>query len=471
MSSQKFIKDVGIVSLTNLVIALKGLIILPIITKILGTENYGVWVQIIVTISLTTTIATLGLPYTLVRFLAAEKDKKEIRKGIYSVLGVVSIVALFVVLILFIFSTPISNFFGEEEILVKVLALVIFFECLNLVFLNIFRAFQEISRYSFFMNFQTIGEICLIATAVFLGFGLLGAVLSLLFIRILIFLIICRLILKRIGVKIPELSEIRIKKYLNFGIPTIPSSISSWIVHSSDRYLINYFLGTIFVGYYGPAYTLGTIINLFVAPLSFVLPAFLSKFYDKNQIEKVKKYLRFSLKYFLMISIPSFFGLSVLSKQLLTIFSTPEIANHGYSILPLIALSIILWGIYTIFIQIIILVKKTKIIAKLWLGAAFLNLLLNCLLIPKMGILGAAIATLVAYILICTLTWYFSFQVFRFHIDGESLLKSIFASFLMGLFILWFNPIGTIETLIAIILGIFIYGILIFLINILFKKN
>ena len=79
MSYQKFTKDIGIIGLTELVIALKGLVILPIITKLLGVENYGIWAQLIVTLSLITPIATLGLPYTLVRFLAAKKDKKGIK--------------------------------------------------------------------------------------------------------------------------------------------------------------------------------------------------------------------------------------------------------------------------------------------------------------------------------------------------------------------------------------------------------
>ncbi|MFA7714941.1 MAG: oligosaccharide flippase family protein, partial [Candidatus Paceibacterota bacterium] len=79
MPHRKFTKDIGIVSLANLAIALKTLIFLPIITKVLGAGNYGIWIQIIAAISLATPLVTMGLPYTLVRFLAAEKDKKEIQ--------------------------------------------------------------------------------------------------------------------------------------------------------------------------------------------------------------------------------------------------------------------------------------------------------------------------------------------------------------------------------------------------------
>ena len=112
MSYQKFTKDIGIIGLTELIIALKGLIILPVITKLLGAENYGTWAQIIVTLGLITPFATLGLPYTLVRFLAAEKDRKEIRDGVWSVITVILGMAIVITSILIFFSGQISQFFG-----------------------------------------------------------------------------------------------------------------------------------------------------------------------------------------------------------------------------------------------------------------------------------------------------------------------------------------------------------------------
>jgi len=461
MSYQKFTKDIGIIGLTELIIALKGLIILPVITKLLGAENYGTWAQIIVTLGLITPFATLGLPYTLVRFLAAEKDRKEIRDGVWSVITVILGMAIVITSILIFFSGQISQFFGGEKILVQILAFIIIFECLNLIFFNIFRAFQEIEKYSSFLVFQTLGEVGLVATTVVFGYGLFGAILSLLIIRFINFLIMGGVIIKKIGIKLPRFS--RIKEYLSFGLPTIPGGISSWVVESSDRYLIGYFGGVLFVGYYVPAYILGSIPALLIAPLSFVLPAVLSKFFDENKISEVKTYLKYSLKYYLIITIPSVFGLSILAKQLLIIFSTPEIAAQSYFIVPFVSFSILLLGIYAIIVQIIVLKKKTRIIGSIWTGAAFLNLGLNFIFIPQFGILGAALTTLLAYTLAFILTWYYSFKDFQFEIDWKFILKSIFASILMGLVILWFSPLGFLKTMIAIIFGIFIYGILILL--------
>ena len=461
MSYQKFTKDVGIIGLTQLLTTLRGLIILPIITKMLGAESYGIWAQLMATVSLIVPPATLCLVDALARFLPAEKNRKEIQDGIWSVITLVSGVALLIALIFISFSSLISSFFGGEKILVEILAFIIIVECLNLIFLNVFRAFQETKKCSFFLLLTAFGETGLLGGAVFLGYGLFGAILSILIGDLIIFLLMGGLLIKRIGVKIPNFS--RTKEYLRFSLPIIPGALSWWIVQSSDKYLISFFLGALFVGYYVPAYTLGNIIYFLVGPFNFLLMPLLSKLYDEDRINEVKNYLKYCLKYYLMVAIPSVFGLSILSKQLLIVFSTPEIAQKSYLVLPVVALSVLLLGITVIVAQILSVKKKTKITGIIWIIAAFLNLGLNFIFIPKFGILGAAFTTLFAYTLVFILTWHYSFKELQFEMDWKFISKSIFASVLMALFILWFAPVGLLKTVITIILGALLYGILIFL--------
>jgi len=468
-SYKKFTKDIGLISLARLAVILKGIIILPFITKLLGAENYGVWAQLGATLGLIAPIILLGLPFSLIRFLAAEKNKKEIQEGIYSALAVIGGFALIITLVLILFSNPIAAFFQCRSFLIKILAFTIFLQCLNTIPLTLFQAFQEIGKYSFFTIFQSFGEAGLVASAVLLDYGLSGAVISLLIIRLVIFLIVFSLTLKKFGIKIPSFS--RIKEYLSFGLPTVASNTSYWTITSSDRYLIGLFLGVLFVGYYAPAYTIGNVITFFVFPFIIVLPAVLAKSFDENKINKVKIYLKYSLKYFLMIAIPAVFGLSVLSKPLLILVSTKEIAENAFYITPFVAVSILLYGSSSIFGGILTLVKKTKISAKIWTAAAFFNLGLNFLFIPIFGILGAAVTTLISYFFASALICYYSYKELRFKIDWKSLMKSIFASSLMSLFIIWFNPVGLLKTLTAILLGVIVYGILIILFKNIDKKE
>lgn len=67
------IRRMGLVGITNFLVALNAIILIPLLTKSLPVSDYGVWVQVNTTFLLITSITTLGLPYTMLRFLSAEK--------------------------------------------------------------------------------------------------------------------------------------------------------------------------------------------------------------------------------------------------------------------------------------------------------------------------------------------------------------------------------------------------------------
>jgi uncharacterized membrane protein len=60
--------------------SIKGIILLPILTKTLGAELYGIWAQMLVTVSLLMPLALLQLGFAMTKFLAAEKDKEKVSK-------------------------------------------------------------------------------------------------------------------------------------------------------------------------------------------------------------------------------------------------------------------------------------------------------------------------------------------------------------------------------------------------------
>ena len=431
----QFARRIGLIGATNLLISLSGLILLPILTKTLPIEDYGTYVQITVTIGLFPGVVMLGLPYTMVRFLAAAKSREEIREGYYSIAGITILSAGLASIALFLLAEPIAvALFDGRTTVTRILALVVFLECMNLLQYNYFRTFQQIKRYSSFLFLKTCLQLISVAALVLAGYGIFGAAVGLLVTNLVLFLVMGILIVSEIGVAIPGFRNLR--EYLSFGIPTVPGNLSSWVVNSSDRYVIALFLGNAYVGYYSPGYSLGHIINMFIAPLSFMLPAVLSKHYDDGNLKDVKTVLSYSMKYFLALAIPSVVGLSLLSKPLLTILSTPEIAEQGYLITPFLALTGLLFGLFAIIAEILVLEKKTSITGTIWILAAVLNLGLNIIFVPRIGIMGAAATTLVAYSLAFILSAYYSFKYLVFPVDGSFILKCLVASAIMGVVVI-----------------------------------
>ncbi len=464
MSYQKFGRDIGLVALANILVVLSGLILLPVLTKTLGARDFGLWVQAQVTIGLAMNIVHLGLPIGLSRFLPAQKDKRVISQNFWSVAFIVLVNGILMLLLMFVLSNLVAEslFEGATDIF-KLVAFLVPVWTLDWVCLNYLRAFRQMGTYFIATTLRTYLEVGLVSYAVLTGFGVEGAIASLLIVRFVMLLALSGLIISRIGLSRPRFSLL--KPYFQFGLPTIPGNLSSWVVNSSDRYMIGYFLGTGAVGIYSPGYTLGALIARFLDPLSFVLPPTLSKLYDEGKIEEVKTYIGYCLKYILLLAIPFCFGATLLSKPLLELLTIPEIAAKGYLVTPFVALSYLLICVYAVTAgQTLLLLKRTDVVAKAWLGAALTNLLLNMLFIPRFGILAAAFTTLIAYSLATGICIY-SARSLAFPIDWKSIIKSVIASLIMSGVILAVSPKGGFEALWMVAVGIAVYSSALYLLK------
>ncbi len=124
-----------------------------------------------------------------------------------------------------------------------------------------------------------------------------------------------------------------------------------------------------------------------------------------------------------------------------------------------------MFGAYAVISHILILKKKTKFAGIIWIMAAILNLGLNLILIPYMGILGAAITTLIAFTFAFILTTHYSFKYLTFDIEFGFILKSIVASIIMSLVIVKWNPVGILNVLIIVGVCVVVYAAILLLLG------
>ena len=466
----RFIQRIGLVGLTNILISLSSLIFIPIITKSFTTAEYGMWAQVNTTIALVPNIANLGLPYTMVRFLSAEKDKQKIKDSFYPMITLTFISTLIICLLFIVFGNPIANalFNGSMQVLYITTA-ISFFACMNLMLISYFRTFQQMKRYSLFLVLQSYIGVFVSIYLTYAGYNIETVVLGLLTGYVSVFIMMAFLIVRYLGIGVGKWSNL--KEQLAFAIPTIPSNVSSWVVDSSDKYVIGILIGSVAVGCYSPGYALGSILLMFLSPFAVLLPAILPEHYEKGNIDEVDKYLSYSMKYYLLLTVPAAVGMSVLSKPLLYIITTPEIALGGYMVTPFVCLGAIFMGMYGITNNILILEKNTMILGKLWIIVAISNIALNIVLVPYLNILGAAIATLICYILAFAVTAIASKKTMRLPFDMKEMLKIIAASGIMGIIVHMMNPNGIINVLISILLGVIIYFAIIFILKGITRKE
>lgn len=463
-SYQKFAKDVVIVGVTNLLQFVTGLVQLSLLTKTLGAHGYGLWMQVIVTRGLIAPFTGFGLGDAMIRFLATEKNREEIQEQFYSVILVSFGANLIASLLVIAFVYPLAmNFFDGAVQIVRITGILVLITPVSGLYLELYRTFQQMRKYSFFIIAENCSRIGLFAYLVLSGYGILSIVLAALAVQVVIFLVLIFLIKSWIGIRRPHFR--RTKEYFSFGLPLVPRNMSYWLINLSDRYVIGFFLGVAPVGVYSAAYGIGGFPYIISLVLTLVLTAPLSQLYDEGRMIEVKTHLRYSLKYFLAVMIPFVFGAAILAEPVLRMFSTAEIASQGRLVVPLLASAVLFLGIHNIIWHILFLAKKTKIIALSWIVAAILNLGLNVVMVPRIGILGAAIATLIAYSLVLGLVSYYSFKEFRFSMDWYFIIKSLIASAIMSAAVWRMAPQGNLDTILTVVAGVVVYGVVLMLLR------
>ena len=208
-------------------------------------------ILIIATISLIPPIIMLGLPFTMIRYLAGEENRRTIQEVFYSIACVIFFISLITGLVLFCLSNIIAVFlFNGETIIVQFISAILIFECLISLFLNYFRTFQKLKVFSVFLITQSYAKLVFTLIALSLGLKIVGILSAILLSDILISLIMLGLIISEIGIAVPKFHQI--SPMLRFGLPTVPGNFSDWIVSLSNRYIIGIFLGVAYVGYFAP---------------------------------------------------------------------------------------------------------------------------------------------------------------------------------------------------------------------------
>lgn len=470
MSLKTVIRNIGLVGVTEIINSASGIILVAILTKFLGIYSYGLWEQVAVTIGILDPFASFGLNNALIRFLPVKKLKTEKQDLFYSILLFKLITSLIISLVLILFSGHLANaFFGGNIEIVRLISVIFIIGSATVVCQFYLQSVSKIKLYSLLKLSGRIVEIVSIFITILLGYDLIGVLLAVIIVRAIFLIIYFFFIISDIGITIPHFTEI--KELLRYGLPLVPTGFSAWVITFSDRYMIAYMMGVSYVGSYSVGYTIGFIIFMLVVVINFVLMPVLSKMYDEHNMNEVKQYLKYSLKYYLFFSIPTVFGLSILSKQLLTIIATSSVAEEAWIIPPIIALAALFAGVYETFEKSLRLTKKTKIIGVTVTISAMINFLLNLFFIPLMGITGAALATVSSYGVATALIIFYSFKEIRFEIEKKFFPKAISASILIVLIAWIWQPVGLISVILCIFVCIISYFVIMFLLKVFEPKE
>lgn len=465
MAYRDLAKDAVIVGITQVLVNLSNFLLLPIITKTLGSSDYGLWIQVLVTVSLLSALAQMGMSVTLLRFFKPKDGRRERSVLFFTILSFVSLVGGLMAIAIALLAGPLADaMFSDKGLYLLIIAIapLVLFTAITDLISSYFRAAEQIKTYAAINIFHAFGEVGLILVFVLLDLGVVGAVIGSLIISAITFIIGLALVIRQIGVARP--SYVLMRQNLKFGLPLAPNTLIRWITSSSDRYLVAYLLGLSMAGIYSAAYGIGAVIFLFVTPLQISLYPVLSKLYDDGRHDKVVEYTERSVRHYLMFTVPAVAGISVLAGPILTALTTSEFAQ-GSVVIPFIALAGLFSGLFKFTENITHLVKKTHLNLITFGIPAIAGVLLVLTITPFLGIAGTAIASTLAYGLMLLIGIVISRHFIKLSMDWSFLGKAVLSAGFMACAITLIDPVGMVDVALSIGVGMGVYFLALYILK------
>ncbi len=191
-----------------------------------------------------------------------------------------------------------------------------------------------------------------------------------------------------------------LRRAVRYGIPLALGNLSTWILHLSDRFLLEHFKGFATVGVYATSYFLAERSMMILVNILFLgYWPFIVRLWEEQGQEATHRAYRQLLSTYLAVATLAVFLLSFLAHDVLRILLGKSFVG-GYIIVPWVAMGFLLFGLQQLFQTGLIVHKTTRPIAAFIFLAALLNIALNLVLIPHLGMVGSAIASFLSYLVL-----------------------------------------------------------------------
>ncbi len=389
---------------------LVAIFLLPLYTRFLSPEDYGTVEGMRVFASILFPFFGLGLGSAVLRCYFDYEDGNEKKRYLgsirsFSLISTVVITAILIVLPKGVYSGifPGIDFF-------PIIFLVIIGASLRVIAtlsMSIMRAREEPLRYVLVQAFELLSNVGFsILFVVSYKRGAIGKV-EANFLSIMILLIAAYLFTRKYYKWAFDWKAI--KESLYIGIPLVPHSLANWGLGMCNRIILLNLMGLTQLGLYSLGHKIGGLIQMLVLSFNAAWAPFMFSLCKKEK-EPEKLISRMTTYYFIVV-ISMALLISVFAEEAVSVMAA-ESYKSSYIVTPVVAFSYVFYGAYLMLTTQLFYKKNTKVLPVLTAIAAIVNIALNFTLIPLMGISGAALASLISYIVYAVITYYFSSKVF-----------------------------------------------------------
>ena len=411
-------------------------ILLPLYTNYFPPEQIGLF-TLVQSISLFLgVIYTFGLETSFMKYFIEADDLKR-KSEIYSSVLISLLATSFLLsFLIFSFSGSISSFFKFEDVteggsLIRIMSIVILIDTLYRFPLLLFRADLNTKTYTYLNIFTfTVNLLCNLIFIAVLKKGVESIFYSYIISAFVTFAVGLLITRKYLTLKI---SASDIKELFVYGNKFIYIGIFLILIDMSDRFFLKYYFDESLVGIYWANYRLATVMSLLISAFRFSwTPYFLNLASNPDN----KKIISGIFTYFVFAGLLLFVVFSIFMDQIVSLnffgFNFLDVKYwSGISIVPVVMLAYFLSGLYSVLNAAPFFTDKTGSLFAFALSGLLINLLLNFLLIPKTGIMGAAFSTLLTYGLMTVIIYIYSQRIYNISYDWKKIRVIILMSIIV----------------------------------------
>lgn len=228
---------------------------------------------------------------------------------------------------------------------------------------------------------------------------------------------------------IPNISHIKFtrdlelsKEMLQYGIPIMIGGVAYIINEQSDRLIIPKLISESTNGIYAACYKLSVFMTLYITAFRMGAEPY---FFNQSAMVDAKTKYSLIMRWFVVIGCGFVIFITVFIDLFAYLFLKQEIYKTGIYIVPILLLAHLCFGIYSNLSIWYKLTDKTRFGMYISILGAFLTLISLFTLVPILGIVGGAIATLITYGFMMFISWYWGQKYYPISYDVMYILMTM----------------------------------------------
>jgi O-antigen/teichoic acid export membrane protein len=199
-----------------------------------------------------------------------------------------------------------------------------------------------------------------------------------------------------------------LRRLLRFGLPTMPAEVSLYLLNFVDRLIIVRSLGLAEAGLYSLAVKFAQAVNVLVRGFQLAWPPLAYSIRDDGEARRA-----YATIVTLFVAACAFVvtGMWLFSRWIARALAAPEFFG-SYEAVGLIATAVTLYALYMVMVVILGRTGRTEFNFPAAVAALLANVVLNLLLVPPLGIVGAGLALVASYLVVVALMYGFTQRLF-----------------------------------------------------------